>query len=63
MAVPARRTGVTKKRIRRGHIGLTALNTTRCPNCGAAIRPHHVCPSCGYYKGKKVIEVKSKAED
>ncbi len=62
MAVPARRTGVTKKRIRRGHIGLEATNTYSCPNCGAAIRPHHVCPNCGFYKGRKVVDVKSKAE-
>ncbi len=58
MAVPARRTGVTRKRIRRGHNALTAANTCSCPNCGAAIRSHHVCPSCGYYNGKKVMEVK-----
>jgi large subunit ribosomal protein L32 len=27
-----------------------------CPECGEAKLPHHACPSCGYYKGKKVIE-------
>ncbi|NLF02741.1 MAG: 50S ribosomal protein L32 [Anaerolineales bacterium] len=29
-----------------------------CPNCGAATRPHHVCPSCGLYRGEKVVEIK-----
>ena len=58
MAVPARRTGVTRKRIRRGHNALRASNTSACPNCGASIRSHHVCPNCGYYNGKKVMEVK-----
>ena len=29
---------------------------TTCPECGEAKLPHHACPSCGYYKGRKVIE-------
>jgi len=62
MAVPARRTGVTRKHIRRQHNALKATNTVTCPNCGAEIRPHHVCPHCGYYNGKKVMEVKAKEE-
>ena len=60
MAVPFRRTGVTTKRLRRQHLGIKAANTIACSNCGEAVRPHHVCPNCGYYKGKKVLDVKSK---
>ena len=26
-----------------------------CPYCGEKIKSHIVCPSCGYYDGKKVI--------
>ena len=62
MAVPFRRTGVTAKRLRRTHLGLKATNTQACAHCGAQIQPHRVCPNCGYYRGKKVIEVKSSAE-
>ncbi len=62
MAVPVRRTGVTKKRLRRGHIKAVAAATVACPNCGAAYRPHHVCPSCGYYDGRKVVDVKAKED-
>ncbi|MFA6829932.1 MAG: 50S ribosomal protein L32 [Bacilli bacterium] len=61
MAVPKRRTGVTRKRIRRQHLGLTVVNAYACPNCGAMIQSHRVCPSCGFYNGKKVISVKEKA--
>ncbi|MCI1735406.1 MAG: 50S ribosomal protein L32 [Bacilli bacterium] len=61
MAVPKRRTGVERKRVRRQHLALKATNVIACPNCGAMIRPHHVCPNCGYYNGKKVIDVKEKA--
>lgn len=59
MAVPQRRTGKTRKRIRRGNIGLTEANVIPCPHCGAMIKSHVVCPKCGYYNGKKVKEVKT----
>lgn len=59
MAVPQRRTGKTRKRIRRGHIALSEANVVPCPHCGAMIQSHKVCPSCGFYNGKKVKNVKS----
>ncbi|QGG59694.1 50S ribosomal protein L32 [Loigolactobacillus bifermentans] len=55
MAVPARRTSKTRKRLRRGHIKLTTPNLSACPNCGELRASHHVCPSCGYYDGKQVV--------
>ncbi|HDR50896.1 MAG TPA: 50S ribosomal protein L32, partial [Mariniphaga anaerophila] len=27
-----------------------------CSNCGATVKYHHICPECGYYRGKQVIE-------
>jgi large subunit ribosomal protein L32 len=29
-----------------------------CSNCGAKKLPHIVCPSCGFYSGKAIIEQK-----
>ena len=26
-----------------------------CPNCNEPVLPHHVCPSCGHYKGREVL--------
>lgn len=26
-----------------------------CPHCRALKRPHAVCPTCGQYKGRKVL--------
>ncbi len=56
MAVPFRKVSKTRKRMRRSHNALTSNTTTTCKNCGAVIRPHRVCASCGYYKGKEVIK-------
>ena len=61
MAVPFRKISKTSKRMRRAHDFLTAASTTTCPNCKAVVRPHRVCDSCGFYKGKKVTKDK-KAE-
>ena len=60
MAVPFRRTSKTTKRMRRTHFKLTVTGLTKCTNCGATIVSHRVCPECGYYDGKQVVEVKSK---
>ena len=58
MAVPFRKVSKTRKRMRRSHNALTAVGTTKCPNCGA-IRPHRVCPKCGFYKGKEEVKQES----
>ncbi len=58
MAVPFRKVSKTRKRMRRSHNALTADLLTKCPNCGAVIKPHRVCKECGQYKGKEVIAKK-----
>lgn len=60
MAVPFRRTSKTTKRMRRSHFKLSVSGLTKCSNCGATIVSHRVCPECGYYDGKQVVDVKSK---
>ena len=55
MAVPFRRTSKTKKRMRRTHLKKEVGSLATCPNCKATIRPHRMCPKCGYYKGKEVV--------
>jgi large subunit ribosomal protein L32 len=34
-----------------------APGLSKCSQCGASVRPHRVCPSCGYYKGRQVVSV------
>ncbi len=56
MALPKRKKSKSKRDKRRTHQKLDAPNLSTCPECGEAKLPHHACPSCGYYKGRKVIE-------
>jgi large subunit ribosomal protein L32 len=28
-----------------------------CPECSSRVPSHIACPSCGYYAGRKVLEV------
>lgn len=39
---------------------VTASNPSKCPQCGAARMPHHICPSCGFYNGELVVPKKEK---
>ncbi|MCI5745549.1 MAG: 50S ribosomal protein L32 [Erysipelotrichaceae bacterium] len=58
MAVPKRRVSKTKRNTRRAHDALSVTTISTCPNCGAKVLPHHVCPSCGQYDGKQVVAKK-----
>ncbi|MBN1931085.1 MAG: 50S ribosomal protein L32 [Desulfobacterales bacterium] len=56
MAVPKHKTSKSKRDKRRTHQKITGPNVSTCPQCGEAKLPHHVCPNCGTYKGRTVIE-------
>lgn len=59
MAVPKRKTSKARRDKRRNsHWKLEAPGIVACPNCGAYHLPHRVCKACGYYNGRKVIDVK-----
>ncbi|MEE9164709.1 MAG: 50S ribosomal protein L32 [Nitrospinota bacterium] len=55
---PKRRTSKSKKNMRRSHDALIPPTLSECPQCHEVKMPHLVCPSCGYYKGKEVIQIK-----
>ena len=57
MATPSRKVSRSKRDHRRGHIKIKEPALSECTNCGALIRPHRVCPECGFYKGVEVLEV------
>ena len=57
MAVPKRKTSKSRKGLRRGHDRAASMATQACPRCSSTKLSHRVCPTCGYYRGKKQIEV------
>jgi large subunit ribosomal protein L32 len=61
MGVPKRRHSKQRSRRRRAaNMNLEAPNLIKCPQCHELIVSHRVCPDCGYYKNRKVVESKAK---
>ena len=58
MAVPKRRHSSTRGKKRRTHWKLHSPGLHSCSHCGSPKLPHRVCPGCGYYKDRLVIEPK-----
>ena len=59
MAHPKRRHSHARSRTRRAHDALPTRSLSKCPNCTEMKLPHRVCPSCGFYRGKLVMAVKT----
>lgn len=57
---PKRRHSRERKGERRASIKLAVADTIVCPNCKTTTAPHHVCKTCGFYKGRAVIVKKQK---
>jgi len=57
MPNPKRRHSKSRRGKRRAHDALSTPNLTICANCREPIPPHRVCPKCGFYKGRRVIEI------
>jgi len=64
MALPKRKHSKSRRDKSRTHWKFKVPSLTRCAQCAQPVRPHHVCPHCGYYRGRQVITVaeKTKAE-
>ncbi len=57
MANPKRRNTRSRRGKRRSHDAVTAPGRSLCTTCFEPKPPHQVCPHCGSYKGREVIEV------
>jgi large subunit ribosomal protein L32 len=59
MAVPKKRTSKSRKNMRRSHHAIQYTAASESCSCGELKLRHHVCPHCGMYRGKSVIEVEA----
>ena len=58
MAVPKYKTSKARSRRRRSiNMKMGVETLVSCTNCGNKIMRHRVCPKCGFYRGKQVIEL------
>jgi len=60
MAVPKQRKTKSRRNQRRMHIRIKQPGLGICPKCGKAVLSHTICPNCGYYKNRQVIDVLKK---
>lgn len=54
MAQPKKKTSHQKQQQRRAknYLKMEVANLSACGQCGQPCRPHQVCASCGYYRGR-----------
>jgi len=58
MAVPKQKKTRSKRDMRKSaNSKVKNATLAECPQCHEKKLPHHVCPHCGYYKGKQAVEV------
>lgn len=57
MAVPKRKKSKARVGAHRAMWKLEVPGMVKCPQCHELKMPHRVCPECGYYDGKQVVEM------
>ena len=57
MAVPKRKTSVSKKKMRRSHQRILGANVIEDKKSGEYKLSHHVDLKSGYYNGKKILDI------
>lgn len=62
MAVPKRKVTPSRRGMRRSHDALKVVHGMDCDNCGNRKLPHHICNSCGMYKGRQVLNAVSESQ-
>jgi large subunit ribosomal protein L32 len=60
MAVPKKKKSKAKRDSRRANWKIAVpVQPIDCPQCTEPMMPHRVCPKCGFYKGREVVQVSS----
>ncbi len=60
MAHPKRKHSLSRSKKRRTHQKLTCPLLVKCMQCKKLKPAHMVCPFCGYYRDREVVEIKIK---
>jgi len=60
MPLPKRRFSRSRTLKKRAHKIFKLGELSSCPQCHSPKHSHQVCGSCGYYRGKPVLEIKVK---
>lgn len=62
MSVQKQRHTKARRDRARKMLALKPKKTVKCSQCKAEIQAHIVCPKCGYYKGKEVVNTIKKVK-
>ena len=57
MAVPKRKTSTSRKKMRRSHHRMRAVNIVEDKKSGEYKLSHHVDLKSGFYNGKKILDI------
>jgi large subunit ribosomal protein L32 len=64
MGLPKRRFSRARRDKRRTQQRVPGIPTlTTCPQCATPVAAHHVCPSCGMYRGRQILAVTTEKKD
>ena len=55
--LPKKKYPKSRRGKRRSHLGVAVPTLMDCQQCHSKKLPHHVCPTCGSYNGREVIEI------
>ncbi|MCO5215834.1 MAG: 50S ribosomal protein L32 [Thermomicrobiales bacterium] len=59
-ALPKQRISRAHQGNRRRHHFIAAPTLVPCKECGEMKQAHHVCPSCGRYRGRQVVQIETR---
>ncbi len=57
MAVPKRKQSNARTGSRRAHDAIKPKRLEYCPQCSTAVPSHRICPNCGHYMGRPMVEI------
>lgn len=55
--LPKRKLSKGRRNRRRAHDAIGAPQLVDCGNCHKPVLPHRMCPHCGYYRGRQVMDL------